>query len=79
MRGHRCGWLHHSRVYHRTRPLTWTVRKSWGGEVGCAPCGVVLSSGRFRFMEGSEHQARLLGLRPCKRCFRAQPSRTEPL
>jgi hypothetical protein len=52
-------WLHHSKVYHRRgRRSLWSA------------CGVLLSSFRFRSQEGTEHQAKALGLRRCGRCWR---------
>lgn len=66
MNSARACWLHRSRVYHRYGGDDW-IRGDW---LMRAMCGVLLSCRRFRCQEGTEHQARLLGLRPCGRCWR---------
>lgn len=63
-RTHVC-WLHHSRVYHRAH--YYGLRD---GRVQ-APCGTVVFSPLFRCQEGRETEAETLGLRRCRRCWKA--------
>jgi len=65
-------WRGHTRVYPRLGYVGVT------GVVWSA-CGVVLSGRRFRSQQGTERDARLLGLRPCGRCWRRTDANERPL
>ena len=61
-------WLHRSRIYHS---LTRATAKP--DNTLTAPCGVVLHKpGRYRSMDGTAHDARKVGLRACRRCFKKE-------
>ena len=65
MNSARVCWLHHSTVYHRAGRRDRSVTS-----ILWARCGVLLSGPRFRCQEATEHQARRLGLRRCRKCWR---------
>jgi len=53
-------WRGHTPVYHLR-----------GIEPGLTRCGRPVACERWRCQEGTEHQARRLGLRPCRSCSRS--------
>jgi len=73
--------LSSAKVYHRMELRLRKVKDAAGEyriDVLRVPCGVVVSCRLFRAQEGTEHEARRLGLRPCQRCWRRRTDAGSP-